>query len=267
MAASVSNGKVLVYGGKGALGAAIVDYFKTKIFALKKSILARRIGGDYYEPWVLNVDLDKSDSADANVLVDPLDCWIEQETRSRANSWSRQAGCRALCGRRLGRGNAASKDFIKNADLVWKQSVWSSAISARAASEFLKPGGLLQLTGAAAAVEGTPGMIGYGFAKAAVHQMVKSLGAKPSESGIPEDCTAIAILPVTLDTTMNRKWMPKADFSTWTPLSFIAEHLYEWAFGSKETRPKTGSLLKLTTVNGKTELNYAKITSGYYSTP
>jgi dihydropteridine reductase len=47
-------------------------------------------------------------------------------------------------------GNASNKDFIKNADLMWKQSVWSSTISARLASQFLKQNGLLQLTGAAA---------------------------------------------------------------------------------------------------------------------
>lgn len=109
-------------------------------------------------------------------------------------------------------GNASNKDFIKNADLMWKQSVWSSAISARLASEFLQSSGLLQLTGASAAIEGTPGMIGYGMAKGAVHQLVKSL-AEP-KSGLPEEATVLALLPVTLDTAMNRKWMPKADFST-----------------------------------------------------
>lgn len=46
-------------------------------------------------------------------------------------------------------GNAASGEMIKNADLMWKQSVWSSAISARIAATHLKEGGLLQLTGAA----------------------------------------------------------------------------------------------------------------------
>lgn len=65
------------------------------------------------------------------------------------------------------------------------------------------------------------GMIGYGLAKAAVHQLTKSLSEKGS--GLPEGSTAVAILPVTLDTPMNRKWMPKADFSTWTSLDFIAE--------------------------------------------
>ena len=37
------------------------------------------------------------------------------------------------------------------------------------------------------------GMIGYGMAKAAVHQLVKSLAA--SNSGLPNNSTTVAILP------------------------------------------------------------------------
>lgn len=64
-------------------------------------------------------------------------------------------------------------------------------------------------------------MIGYGMAKAAVHQLTKSLGQ--DNSGLPKNSTTVAILPVTLDTPMNRKWMSGADFSTWTSLEFVAE--------------------------------------------
>jgi dihydropteridine reductase len=52
---------------------------------------------------------------------------------------------------------------------------------------------LLTLTGALAAQEGTPGMIGYGIAKAAVHQLVKSLAAP--DSGLPNGAVVTAILP------------------------------------------------------------------------
>ena len=48
-------------------------------------------------------------------------------------------------------------DFVKNADLMWKQSVWTSAIAARIASMHMKEGGTLQLTGAHPALKGTPG--------------------------------------------------------------------------------------------------------------
>lgn len=122
---------------------------------------------------------------------------------------------------------------------MWRQSVWSSLISASIAAQYLKEGGVVTLTGAKAALEGTPGkqwplikllstfhilgMIGYGLAKSAVHHLTKSLAGE--NSGLPNGALAVSILPVTLDTPMNRKWMPKADFTTWTPLEFVAEYV------------------------------------------
>lgn len=109
---------------------------------------------------------------------------------------------------------------------MWRQSVWTSAISAAVASHHLKEGGLLALTGAKPALEGTPGMIGYGMAKAAVHQLTRSLAGK--DSGLPNDALVVSVLPVTLDTPMNRKWMPKADFATWTPLTEVATYVVNY---------------------------------------
>jgi len=57
----------------------------------------------------------------------------------------------------------------------------------------LSSNGLLSLTGALAAEQGTPGMIGYGIAKAAVHQLVKSLAS--NGSGLPSGAVVTAILP------------------------------------------------------------------------
>lgn len=54
-------------------------------------------------------------------------------------------------------GNAANENFIKNCDLMWKQSVWSSVIAADIAAHHLKDDGFLTLTGAKPALEGTPG--------------------------------------------------------------------------------------------------------------
>ena len=51
-------------------------------------------------------------------------------------------------------GNAGHAEFVKNSDLMWKQSVWSSALASSIASKHLKEGGLLTLTGAKAALEG-----------------------------------------------------------------------------------------------------------------
>lgn len=66
--------------------------------------------------------------------------------------------------------------------------------------------------------------MGYGAAKAAVHQLTRSLAGKNINSGLPEDATAVAILPLTLDTPKNRKLVPTVDFTTCTPLEFVAEY-------------------------------------------
>ncbi|XP_010773298.1 dihydropteridine reductase-like [Notothenia coriiceps] len=92
-------------------------------------------------------------------------------------------------------------------------------------------------------------MVGYGMAKAAVHQLCQSLAAK--NSGMPSGAVAVAILPVTLDTPMNRKFMPDADFSSWTTLEYIAEMFFSWATGVD--RPASGSLMQLTTSGGETQ--------------
>ena len=52
---------------------------------------------------------------------------------------------------------------------------------------------------------------------------------------------------------MNRKFMPDADFSTWTSLDFVAELLFKWS-SDTGSRPKTGSLVQLVTKNGETSL-------------
>lgn len=136
-----------------------------------------------------SIDLNANDQADANIIVDKDAGWIEQETailselKGLLNTNELDAViCVAgifkldfqykpvihklllfilnLC---LGgwAGGNASKDLAKNADLMWKQSVWSSTISATIGSNFLKPGGVLTLTGADAALHGTPGLLNH----------------------------------------------------------------------------------------------------------
>ena len=57
---------------------------------------------------------------------------------------------------------------------------------------------------------------------------------------------------VTLDTPGNRKGMPNADFSQWTPLEFLAETLCTWSAG--QDRPPSSSLLQVVTVDGETTI-------------
>jgi len=232
------SGRVLIYGGRGALGSVVLDHFKSKGW------------------WTLNVDLFANDNANENVLVDKNQPKLElQATKIVGDCEAALSGHRldaVLCvaGGWAG-GNAAAPEFVKNCELMWEQSVASSIVAANLAAKFLNSGGLVQFTGAQPALSGTPTMIGYGLAKAAVHQLVQSL-AQP-DSGLPSNSTVLALLPVTLDTPMNRKWMPKADHTTWTPLEWVAQRLFGWV-SEGQSRPKSGSLLRVVTEHSQTEL-------------
>jgi len=214
-------GKVIVYGGKGGLGIVVVDTFKAAGY------------------WVLSVDLAENPAADSNLLVSLSANWTEQEAQVCQGVEAALGGDKVeavinVAGGWAG-GNAGDADWIKNADLMWKQSVWSSTVSGTLAAKFLS---------------GTPGMIGYGMAKAAVHQLVKSLAS--SGSGLPTNSCVLGLLPITLDTPMNRKFMSGADTSTWTPLSEVGKIMLNWTAG--EQRFQSGSLVALVTSGGVTRL-------------
>ncbi|KAG8003830.1 Dihydropteridine reductase [Nibea albiflora] len=152
--------RVIVYGGRGALGSKCVQHFKANGW------------------WVASIDMVANEEANENVIV------------KMSESFTEQAG-------------QVTTDV---AQLLGEHKV--DAI-------------LCVAGGWAGGNCGSKGMVGYGMAKAAVHQLCKSLAGK--NSGMPSGAAAVAILPVTLDTPMNRKFMPDADFSSWTPLEYIAE--------------------------------------------
>ena len=139
-------GKVLVYGGKGGLGHVVVETFKELGY------------------WVLSVDIVEQPSADHNVLVSLEESWTGQEVQVTEGVGAALNGTKLeavinVAGGWAG-GKASDPDWIKNADLMWKQSVWSSAITARLAAKYLAVDGLVVLPGAEPAQAGTPGMIG-----------------------------------------------------------------------------------------------------------
>lgn len=96
--------------------------------------------------WVGSIDLKANEEADANILVQPEDSWSTQETSvlSQAKTILNNERVDAIicvAGGWAG-GNAASKDFLKNCELMWRQSIWSSTIAASLAVNHLKEGQL-----------------------------------------------------------------------------------------------------------------------------
>ena len=95
---------------------------------------------------------------------------------------------------------------------------------------------------------------------------------------LPKDASVLGVLPMTIDTPMNRKFMASADFSSWTKVwrcgSFvpyidymtvsshvhyklnqtedIAQKILEWSSASYAARPPSGHLITATTENNTT---------------
>lgn len=223
--------RVIVYGGKGALGSAAVDAFKQLKW------------------WVMAIDIEGTGQypvADSNVVISKkhMNSLIDQEKQvleaTKAALGDNKVDAIICVAGGWAGGNATSENLVENTDKMLKQSVWPSIISTRLAGLHLSEDGLVVLTGAKPALEGTPNMMGYGLAKAATHQLVKSMGAKGS--GLPSTSTALAILPITLDTPSNRwQWNPNEDHSDWTPLEFVTSLFAKWI--RNQERPKSGSLV------------------------
>lgn len=201
-----------------------------------------------------SVDLAENEAAHSNVLVADAAKWEDQAEAvlSAVSKLVLESGTKydaIVCAAGGWQGGSASASaFIRSCDAMWRQSVWSSTIAARIASLHLLDGGTLVLIGASAALDATPGMIGYGMAKAAVHHLVHSLAHK---GGLPTGAFVAAMCPVTLDTPANRAAMAQADTSTWTPLNVVAARIHEWIEGRQ--RPPTGSLVRVVTQASETE--------------
>ena len=75
------------------------------------------------------------------------------------------------------------------------------------------------LVSARGAVAGGPGAALYAAAKAGIANLALSLSQEWLEDGI----TVNAILPSTMDTPVNRRDMPNADFSRWPTTREVAE--------------------------------------------
>lgn len=71
---------------------------------------------------------------------------------------------------------------------------------------------------------------------------------------MPENSFCVALLPVTLDTMMNRQMMPTADISGWTPTKYITDLLLKWSDGID--RPANGSLVQFVTQNFNTDITF-----------
>ncbi len=125
-------------------------------------------------------------------------------------------------------------------DFMFKVNLATAANASRAALPMLLASGRGAIVniGAGAALKAGAGMGAYAASKAGVHRLTESLAEE-----LKGKVTVNAVLPSTIDTPVNRRDMPDADFSKWVAPDDLADIILFLA----GARAITGALLP---VNG-----------------
>jgi dihydropteridine reductase len=247
----MSKKSILVFGGQGSLGRNFLSHLKKENTKNFHSIsIDKGVNSDASH----SIDLSKLLS-DKNVSWSEQVNHIQNELKSHLGNKTKLNGIINLAGG-FCMGDLNSSALFEDCESMWKNSVQTSILSAKlSVDHMVEQDPLLVLPGAFGTYnersKGTGALVAYGTAKASVHYLVRSLGSNTKESGLPEKCTVLGIMPTMLDTEPNRNAMPDVDHSNWTPLDHVSEKITKW-IESKNSRPPSGVLLKIQTNNNKT---------------
>jgi NAD(P)-dependent dehydrogenase (short-subunit alcohol dehydrogenase family) len=202
---------VLVSGGTGALGRAVVAAFLS--------------GGDrVVVPWIVAAEAQalehdlETDAAERLVLVE-----ADVADEAGASRAAQEAGPVDVLVNGVG-GFAGGSPVLETPLDVWDRLYRINVRTAVALSRAILPGMLGQGSGAivniaSQAARARPeGLAAYSAAKDAVIVLTETLHKEVSQQGVRVN----AIAPSTIDTPANRQAMPDANFQSWTPPARIA---------------------------------------------
>src|SRR6185369_15180382 len=117
-------------------------------------------------------------------------------------------------------GKPVHETYDATLDRMLDMNLKSAFFMARAVLPHMRKqgGGRIIAIGSRAAVEASPGAGLYAASKAALVSLIRTIAAENKDRNI----SANAILPGTMDTPVNRKSDPLADFSKWVQPSQVA---------------------------------------------
>jgi NAD(P)-dependent dehydrogenase (short-subunit alcohol dehydrogenase family) len=209
----VAERSVVVTGGTGALGRAVVEAFLAA-------------GDRVLVPWIVREERDACAALWRDALRGGRVRLVEADVADAAGAaevarLAPDAGV-LVCGV----GGFAGGAPVDATDLdVWDRMYRTNLRSAVATTRALVPAmrargaGAIVLVASRAALERPPGLAAYSASKAGVLVLTETLQREVARDGIRVN----AILPTTIDTPANRAAMPEADFSAWTPPARIAD--------------------------------------------
>lgn len=199
---------VVVSGGTGGLGASVVEAFLA-------------LGAEVYLP-VIEPELPAHLAwrADKRVHVEQLSLDDEGEVSKFYGALpSLWASIHLVGGFTMA---PIVETSLAEFEKQWRINTVTAFLGCREAVKVIRKsgvGGRIVNVAARPAVQPVAGMIAYAASKAAVASLTQSLAAEV----LADKILVNAVLPSTIDTPMNRKSMPNADFSTWPTPAQIAE--------------------------------------------
>jgi NAD(P)-dependent dehydrogenase (short-subunit alcohol dehydrogenase family) len=194
---------VVVTGGTGALGRAVVDAFLAE-------------GDRVVVPWIVKGERDAMPEHDRLVL---LEADVAEE--SGAAEVVGAAGpidvlVNAVGG--FGGGTPVAETDLALWDSMYRMNVRTAVAMSRAAVPVLRPGASVFFVSSQAHIDRPAGLAAYSASKAAIAVLAQSLQKELAHALIRVN----AVVPTTIDTPANRAAMPDADFAAWTPPERIA---------------------------------------------
>ena len=215
--ADLDSGRaVLISGGTGALGRAVVARF---LAAGDRAIV----------PWIVKRELEALEAEEADAIrrgrIVPVECDVAEEAGAQRAAEA-LPNVDALVN---GVGGFGGGQLVHESDLdLWDRMYRMNLRTAVSLSRAVLPGMLARRRGSIvnissrAALELPAGLAAYATAKRAVLSFAEILQKEVADRGVRVN----TIAPTTIDTPANRAAMPTADFSQWTSPAKIAEVIY-----------------------------------------
>lgn len=207
---------VIVTGGSGALGRAVVS----KFLAAGDRVLV---------PWILKAERDSIEAAERETLEAGRLVLVEADLAEESGA---RVAASALPDAEVlvnGVGGFLGGSPVLETELeVWDRMFRMNVRTAVAMSRAALPGMLTRGRGAIvniasrAAFDRPAGLAAYASAKAAIVVLTETLQREVQMRGVRVN----AVVPTTIDTPANRAAMPGADFSLWTPPARIADVIH-----------------------------------------
>jgi NAD(P)-dependent dehydrogenase (short-subunit alcohol dehydrogenase family) len=229
MAAESIEGTVLVSGGTGALGRAVLaelldsgaEVVSTWVAEREVEAVHEKLG-DPDRLRLVEADLSSDEGADAAV---------------EAASEGSLAGLVTLAGGFASGGRLHEAPMDEFERMVELNLLTAMRLARAAMPKLLEGGGSVVCVGARAALQPFAGASGYIVSKASVLALVRTLAIEYRDDGV----RANAVLPSVIDTPANRAAMPDADHSTWVPPAEIARVIRFLVSG--DSAPVSGALI------------------------